>query len=75
MIQPQALRKTKILVFAEKHGIETALEAFEVKRRTFFCRKKQWIAGGKIPEALNPIEFEQLIISGGASFNKEVFLY
>ena len=53
MIQPQALGKAKILAFAEKHGIDTALEAFEVKRRTFFAWKKKWLAGGKIPEALN----------------------
>jgi transposase InsO family protein len=53
MIQSQALRKAKILVFAEKHGIDIAIEAFEVKRRTFFEWKKRWIAGGKKPEALN----------------------
>lgn len=53
MIQPQALRKAKILIFAEKRGIDAALEAFEVKRRTFFDWKKKWIAGGKKPEALN----------------------
>jgi len=53
MIQSQALRKAKVLAFAEKHGIETALEAFEVKRRTFFSWKRRWILGGKIPEALN----------------------
>ena len=53
MIRPQALRKAKILAFAEKHGTLTALEAFEVKRRTFFDWKKKWVAGGKIPETLN----------------------
>ena len=53
MITKRALRKAKIIVFAEKHGIETALEAFEVKRRTFFDWKQKWRAGGKIPEALN----------------------
>lgn len=53
MIQPQALRKAKILAFAEKHGVDMTLEAFEVKRRTFFAWKKKWVAGGKIPEALN----------------------
>lgn len=53
MITSQALRKAKILVFAEKHGLKTTLEAFEVKRRTFFAWKKKWIAGGKKPEALN----------------------
>lgn len=53
MIQPQALRKAKILAFAEKHGVSTALEAFEVKKRTFFDWKKKWIVGGQKPEALN----------------------
>lgn len=53
MITSQALRKAKILVFAEKHGLEMALEAFEVKRRTFFAWKKKWIVGSKKPEALN----------------------
>lgn len=53
MITPQAEKKAKILAFAEKHGIETTLEAFEVKRRTFFGWKRKWVSGGKIPEALN----------------------
>ena len=53
MITLQALRKAKVLAFAEKHGIGTALEAFEIKRRTFFAWKKKWILGGRIPEALN----------------------
>ena len=53
MITPQALRKAKILAFAEKHGLDTALEAFEVKRRTFFAWRKKWIEGGKKLEALN----------------------
>lgn len=53
MITKQAERKTKILVFWEKHGLDAAIEAFDVKRRTLFDWKKKWIAGGKRPEALN----------------------
>ncbi|MBI4159933.1 transposase [Candidatus Wolfebacteria bacterium] len=53
MIQPQALKKAKILAFAEKHGIAMALEAFEVRRRTFFEWKRKWTLGGRAPEALN----------------------
>ena len=53
MITTQALRKAKILAFAERHGIDMALEAFEVKRRTLFDWKRKWIAGDKKPEALN----------------------
>lgn len=54
MITQEALRRTKVIIFAEKHGVAMALEAFEVKRRTFFVWKKAWEAGGKKPEALNP---------------------
>ena len=53
MITKKALTKAKILAFAEKHDFTTTLEAFEIKRRTFFSWKKQWNGGGKKPEALN----------------------
>ena len=53
MIQEKALKKTKILVFFEKHGLEATRDAFEVKRSTLYLWKKQWDTGGKIPEALN----------------------
>jgi transposase InsO family protein len=53
MITQQALKKAKILVFWEKHGLDAAIEAFEVKRRTLFDWKKKWVAGEKKPEALN----------------------
>lgn len=37
MITEQALEKARILVFWEKHGLATTIEAFpEVKRRTLF---------------------------------------
>lgn len=53
MIQPKALKKAKILVFFERHGLAATLEAFEVKRLTFYLWKKKWEEGGKKPEALN----------------------
>ena len=53
MITEQALRKARILAFSEKHGLTATLEAFEVKRRTFFAWKKKWMVGGQKPEALN----------------------
>lgn len=53
MITPKALKKVKILVFWEKHGIRTTIEAFGVPRSTLFLWKQQFIKGGKIPEALN----------------------
>jgi transposase InsO family protein len=53
MITEKALRKAKILAFSEKRGLEAALEAFEVKRSTFYGWKKQWKDGGRKPEALN----------------------
>jgi len=54
MITEQALEKARILVFWEKHGLATTLEAFpKTKRRTLFLWKKQWKEGGKKPEALN----------------------
>ena len=53
MITKQAEKKTKILIFWEKHGLDATIEAFEVKRRTLFDWKQKWITGGKKPEALN----------------------
>ena len=53
MITEPALKKAKILAFWEKHGLETTLEAFEVKRRTLFNWKRKWNQGDKKPEALN----------------------
>ena len=53
MITPKALKKARILAFWEKHGIQTTIEAFGIKRSTLYLWKKQFNAGGKIPEALN----------------------
>lgn len=53
MISEKALRKMRILVFWEKHGLEATLEAFQLKRRTLFDWKKKFKAGGLKIEALN----------------------
>ena len=53
MITKKALRKAKILVFWEKHGLEVTREAFEVKRSALYLWKSQWVKGGKRVESLN----------------------
>jgi transposase InsO family protein len=53
MITEKALKKAKIIVFWEKHGLATTMEAFGIKRRTLFDWKRKWEEGGKKPEALN----------------------
>ncbi len=53
MITQKALKKFKILVFWEKHGLEAAIDAFQVKRRTLFYWKSLFNKGGGKPEALN----------------------
>lgn len=54
MIAETAKKRLKILVHWEKHGIDSTLDAFEVKRRTLFLWKKVFEEGGKKIEALNP---------------------
>ncbi len=53
MITQKALRKFKILVFWEKHGLEAALDAFPVKRPTLFLWKKKFREGRGKLESLN----------------------
>lgn len=53
MITKKALRKAKILIFWEKHGLEVTREAFEVKRSTIYLWRSQWVRGEKKIEALN----------------------
>ena len=50
MITKKALKKAKILVFREKHGHKTTLEAFELKSRTLYHWQKLWNLGGKKPK-------------------------
>lgn len=53
MVTQEALRKAKILVFWEKHGLPATLDAFPTKRRTLYLWKKKFEeSGGKI-ESLN----------------------
>ena len=51
MINEEAIKRVRILVFWERYGISAAMEAFNVKRRTLFLWKKKLKAGNI--EALN----------------------
>ena len=53
MVSEKALKKMRILVFWEKHGLEATMEAFQVKRRCLFNWKKQFKDGSNKIEALN----------------------
>ena len=53
MISEKALKRMRILVFWEKHGLEATMEAFQIKRRTLFDWKKKFQNGGSKIEALN----------------------
>lgn len=53
MVSEKALKRMKILVFWEKHGLEATMEAFDVKRRTLFNWKNKFQQGGQKIEALN----------------------
>src|SRR3989338_1807180 len=53
MITQKALERARILVFTEKHGIKTAVEAFKISPRTLYAWKRRFRDGGKKPEALN----------------------
>ncbi len=54
MATDEAKRRLKILVHSEKYGIESTMNAYEVKRRTLFNWKRLFEEGGKKVEALNP---------------------
>lgn len=53
MISEKALKKARILVFWEKHGLQATLDAFNIKRRTLFDWKAKWEKSEKKLEALN----------------------
>jgi transposase InsO family protein len=54
MITEHAIRKNKIIIHWQKHGIKSAMDAFSVSRRTLFDWKRSLKKGkGKI-ESLNP---------------------
>lgn len=53
MITKKALHKARVLAFWEKYGIQAAMDAFQVKKRTLYNWKSKFIQGGRKPEALN----------------------
>ena len=53
MITKKALERARILIFWEKHDLQTTIDAFQIKRRTLFDWKNKWIKEGKKLEALN----------------------
>ena len=53
MVTQKALHKMKVLAFWEKYGLEAAMEAFGVKRRTLFYWKSALKKGGNKIESLN----------------------
>ena len=54
MITEKAKHRMRVLAHWEKHGIHSAMDAFNVKRRTLFNWKKALGKGGGKIEALNP---------------------
>lgn len=54
MITEKAKQRVKILAFWDKHGLDPAMEAFGVGRRTLFLWKSALKHGGGNLEALNP---------------------
>jgi hypothetical protein len=55
MISERALKKARILVFWEKHGLMATLDAFPVKKRTLYLWKSKWDKNGGKLEALNDV--------------------
>jgi hypothetical protein len=53
MVSEKALKKARILVFWEKHGLEATLDAFPVKKRTLYYWKSIWEKSDKKLESLN----------------------
>jgi hypothetical protein len=54
MITEQALKRYRILIHWDKHGLASSMDAFKVSRRTLFDWKYRLKKGGNKPEALNP---------------------
>jgi transposase InsO family protein len=53
MISEKALKKARVLVFWEKHGLQAALDAFPVKKRTLYLWKSIFAKSGSKFESLN----------------------
>ena len=54
MITEEAIRRLKILIHWEKHGIASTIDAFSISRRTLFNWKKSLTTGKGKTESLNP---------------------
>lgn len=54
MITNTAKKRVKILDHWKKHGLESAIDAFDVSERTLWDWKSRLHKGGDKPEALNP---------------------
>jgi len=54
MITLEAKRRLKILEHWKKHGLQSAIDAFEVSERTLWYWKGRIGTGGGKPETLNP---------------------
>ena len=54
MITEEAIRRLKILIHWEKHGIASTVDAFSTSRRTLFNWKKSLTTGKGKTESLNP---------------------
>ena len=54
MITEQAKERMRILIHWQKHGLESTIDAFGLKRRTLFNWKRLFNNGNRKVEALNP---------------------
>lgn len=54
MITEEAKERYRILIHWDKYGIDSTMDAFNIKRRTLFGWKRMFKEGGEKPEALNP---------------------
>lgn len=54
MITAEARRRLKVLLHSKKHGVESAIDAFSISRRTLFNWKERFKKGGRKVECLNP---------------------
>jgi len=54
MASEEAKRRLKILAHWERHGLESTIDAYGIKRRTLFNWKRLFNEGNKKIEALNP---------------------
>lgn len=55
MITEEAKRRTRILAFWKKHGLEATKEAFDVSRPTLFRWQKKLLLGKGKLESINPL--------------------